>query len=58
MLKAIKAVEKKRAYEDVVAQIRALIDDGLWHIYNEAGQRVEGDFKTYPQALQWVKDNK
>jgi Transcriptional regulators len=28
MLKAIKAVEKKRAYEDVVAQIRALIDDG------------------------------
>jgi GntR family transcriptional regulator, transcriptional repressor for pyruvate dehydrogenase complex len=28
MLKAIKAVEKRRAYEDVVAQIRALIDDG------------------------------
>ena len=28
MLKSIKAVEKKRAYEDVVAQIRALIDDG------------------------------
>jgi GntR family transcriptional repressor for pyruvate dehydrogenase complex len=28
MLKSIKAVEKKRAYEDVVVQIRALIDDG------------------------------
>jgi GntR family transcriptional repressor for pyruvate dehydrogenase complex len=28
MLRSIKAVEKKRAYEDVVSQIRALIDDG------------------------------
>lgn len=28
MLKSIKAVEKKRAYEDVVVQIRALIDEG------------------------------
>jgi GntR family transcriptional regulator, transcriptional repressor for pyruvate dehydrogenase complex len=28
MLKAIKAVEKKRAYEEVVSQIRVLMDDG------------------------------
>jgi GntR family transcriptional repressor for pyruvate dehydrogenase complex len=28
MLKSIKAVEKKRAYEDVVAQIRTLIEEG------------------------------
>ncbi len=28
MLKSIKAVEKRRAYEDVVVQIRALIDSG------------------------------
>jgi GntR family transcriptional repressor for pyruvate dehydrogenase complex len=28
MLKAIKAVEKKRAYEEVVAQIRSIIDEG------------------------------
>jgi GntR family transcriptional repressor for pyruvate dehydrogenase complex len=28
MLRSIKAVEKKRAYEDVVSQIQALIDDG------------------------------
>ena len=34
------------------------MDDALWHIYNEAGQRVEGDFKTYQQALRWLKDNK
>src|SRR5208283_5878453 len=28
MLKLIKVVEKKRAYEDVVSQIRALIEEG------------------------------
>src|SRR5664280_2187255 len=28
MLKALKAVEKRRAYEDVVSQIRALIEEG------------------------------
>lgn len=33
------------------------MDDGLWHIYNEAGQRVEGDYKTYPEALEWIKHN-
>lgn len=30
------------------------MEDGLFHIYNEGGMRIEGDFETFIEAEQYA----